>query len=225
MNVPVPPIFLFEYDIGRYEVMDGQQRLNTIVGYITNDFKLSGLKVWSSLNGKQYSKLPARIRRGLERAKISSIILLADVNAGETDPAIGDIRTQVFDRLNTGGIKLNAQELRNSLYSGPLNNLIVQLASGRPFTDAWGIPAHEEHIGEDGTIGDKLRMNSLYAQMKDCEIVLRFLAFRNEENIKGSVRTILDRFMEENRRASEEAIEAYKFSFDSSFELAIEVFG
>ncbi len=68
-------------------------------------------------------------------------------------------------------------------------------------------------------------MNSLYAQMKDCEIVLRFLAFRNEENIKGSVRTILDRFMVENRRASEEAIEAYKFSFDSSFELAIEVFG
>ena len=69
MNVPIPPIFLYEYDIARYEVMDGQQRLNTIIEFYNNEFPLFGLNVWSSLNGKRHKQLPSRIRRGLDRAK------------------------------------------------------------------------------------------------------------------------------------------------------------
>ena len=109
MNVPIPPIFLYEYDIARYEVMDGQQRLNIIIEFCNNEFPLFGLNVWSSLNGKRHKQLPPRIRRGLDRGKISSIILVTDLSI-ETDAAIGDLRAQVFDRLNTGGVKLNAQK-------------------------------------------------------------------------------------------------------------------
>lgn len=224
MNVPVPPIFLYEYDIGRYEVMDGQQRLSSVIEYFNNEFSLFGLKVWSSLNGRRFSQLPARIRRGLERAKLSSIILVS-VTGGKPDPAIGDLRTQVFDRLNTGGEKLNAQELRNCLFSGPMNDLIVELAGNRRFTDVWGIPSHEENIGEDGSITDTLRQNSSYKQMKDCEIVLRFFAFREEQNIRGSVRAILDRYMEQNRIPSEEEIRSYRDDFIRALELNVEVFG
>ena len=108
MNVPIPPIFFYEYDIARYEVMVGQQRLNTIIEFHNNEFPLFGLNVWSSLNGKRHKQLPSRIRRGLDRGKISSIILVTDLSI-ETDAAIGDLRTQVFDHLNTGGVKLNAQ--------------------------------------------------------------------------------------------------------------------
>ena len=45
MNVPVPPIFLYEASISRYEVMDGQQRLNAIVEFLENEFALSGLEI------------------------------------------------------------------------------------------------------------------------------------------------------------------------------------
>lgn len=224
MNVPVPPIFLYEYDIARYEVMDGQQRLNTVIEFFSNDFPLSNLKVWSALNGKRLNQLPARVRRGLDRAKLSSIILVTDTGA-ENDPAIGNIRTQVFDRLNAGGVKLNAQELRNCLYSGSLNNLVVELGGNRCFTDVWGIPPHEENIGEDGSINDKLRQNPLYSQMKDCEIVLRFFAFRKEANVRGSVRAILDRYMENNRNLPEEIVDEYRTAFIKSLQCNIDIFG
>lgn len=224
MNVPVPAIFLYEFDLNRYEVMDGQQRLSTILEFYSNEFKLTGLSVWSSLNGKQYSKLPPRIQRGLDRGKLSSIILISDASI-ENDPAIGDIRTQVFDRLNTGGVKLNAQELRNCLFSGPFNEMVTESAADRRFTDVWGIPPHEEHIRDDGYIGDLLRQNSLFNQMKDCEIVLRFFAFRKSKDIRGSVRSMLDRYMGDNRFASKEIIDELRTRYFNALELAIEVFG
>ena len=90
-----PTDIFYEYDIARYEVMDGQQRLNTIIEFYNNEFPLFGLNVWSSLNGKRHKQLPPRIRRGLDRGKISSIILVTDLSI-ETDAAIGDLRTQVL---------------------------------------------------------------------------------------------------------------------------------
>jgi hypothetical protein len=61
MNVPVPPVFLYEEDLSRYEVMDGQQRLNSIVEFYSNRLKLSGLEEWDGLNGKTYADLPPRL--------------------------------------------------------------------------------------------------------------------------------------------------------------------
>lgn len=46
MNVPVPPVFLFESELSRYEVMDGQQRISALVDYINNKYELAGLEVW-----------------------------------------------------------------------------------------------------------------------------------------------------------------------------------
>jgi uncharacterized protein with ParB-like and HNH nuclease domain len=46
MNIPIPPIFLYERDLAKYEVMDGQQRLSTIRAFFEDQFKLQGLKKW-----------------------------------------------------------------------------------------------------------------------------------------------------------------------------------
>ena len=103
MNVPVPPVFLYETELGRFEVMDGQQRLNSIVDFMQNRFKLTGLKTWAALNGRNFSELPPSIRRGLERAKISAITLMSDTSdSGENSL---DLRAQVFERLGSGPIK------------------------------------------------------------------------------------------------------------------------
>jgi Protein of unknown function DUF262 len=223
MNIPVPPIFLYEVDLNRYEVMDGQQRLNTIIEFYENNLTLKGLVTWSVLNGRTYSKCPPRIQRGLDRRRISANVLLAE---NISDPVQADfIRRTVFERLNTGGQPLNHQELRNSLYSGPLNNLLIELAGGKLFDRIWGIPPYEDHYRkEDGYIDAELAANKRFKRMKDCEIVLRFFAFRDTTRIKGSVRNILDTYMKLNKDLEPGDIQGLRERFSKCLGIAHAVF-
>lgn len=223
MNIPVPPIFLYEKTLGKFEVMDGQQRLNAISEFWSGNFELEGLKIWAALNGRSYAKLPPLVRRGLERAKISAITLMSDTSGGD-DNSI-ELRAQVFERLNTGGERLNAQELRNSLYSGTFNDMIISLSKERPFTSSWEIPDHEENTLADGSVTEELKDNVLYKRMTDVEIVLRFFAFQKDENISGSVRSMLDTTMKSNRNMTDEGIETAKKQFRDTLALARDVFG
>ena len=222
MNVPIPPVFLFEYDLNRYETMDGQQRLNTVVDFYNNRFKLTGLKTWTDLNGRTYSDCPPRIQRGLDRRRLSATILLAeshgDVSNGQ------DVRHTVFERLNTGGQNLNAQELRNCLYSGPFNDLIVELAGNRLFDEVWEIPPYEDHIRGD-QINSNLREHRLFKRMVDCEIVLRFFAFRRQSRLRGSVQSILDNCMQEYRNITPTEVDAFRDLFLTRLDLAQKIFG
>lgn len=213
MNIPVPPVFLYETDLSRYEVMDGQQRLNTILEFYENNLKLRGLETWSALNGYTYGKCPPRIQRGLDRRRLSATVLLAE---NRDNSRQGDsIRREVFERLNTGGLSLNAQELRNSLYSGAFNGLLIELAGHRLFDEIWGIPPYEDHYrGEENFISPQLAENKLFRRMEDCEIVLRFFALRDTGKIRGSVRRMLDRCMEANLEATQEEIDAYRKLFE-----------
>lgn len=52
MNIPIPPIFLYEYEFSKYEVMDGLQRLTAIKEFYDDKFPLEGLEYWKELNGK-----------------------------------------------------------------------------------------------------------------------------------------------------------------------------
>ena len=223
MNVPVPPVFLYEHDLNRYEVMDGQQRLNAVLEFYNNELKLTGLETWKVLNGFTYAKCPPRIKRGLDRRRISATVLLAENASEESDRDF--LRRQVFERLNTGGQQLNAQELRNSLYSGPFNDLIVDMAGVELFNNIWGIPSYDEHYDrEEGFIDSELAANKLFKRMTDCEIVLRFFAFRRKGKIKGSVRKILDTCMKDLRNANEEQIEEMEDAFLENLETAKQIF-
>lgn len=223
MNVPVPPVFLYEVSLGSYEVMDGQQRLNAIVEFLQGRFELTGLKIWPSLNGRTFARLPPMVRRGLERAKVSSITLMSDASASTGDDM--DLRAQVFERLNTGGERLNPQELRNSLFSGSFNRLIVDLAKREDFTSAWDIPSHNEHTRSDGTPDEVLRENNFFKRMLDVEIVLRFFAFRDDALISGSVRSMLDGTMKSLRGSDEASIATMRTEFVDALVTARSVFG
>ena len=223
MNVPVPPIFLYEHDLNRYEVMDGQQRLNTIIDFYLNKFSLRGLEYWSALNGFKYSDLPSRAQRGLDRRRITATVLIADQS--QTAEQISELRKQVFDRLNTGGQKLVAQELRNCLYSGPFNELIIELAGLPKFNDMWGIPRYRDNIRNDN-VTDRLATNTLYKRMTDVEIVLRYFAFRKtKSSIRGAVKRILDQVMIENVSAPPSLIEEMRADFIRDLSLVNDVFG
>ena len=141
INIPVPPVFLYENEFARYEVMDGQQRVSAILDYFDNKFPLRRLEMLTSLNGKRFHDLPRQIRAGLERRSLSAIILLKE--SAPSQDAIVQLRRHVFERLNTGGIRLNAQEVRNCVHAGSFNNLLLELSRHELFTSMWDIPARE----------------------------------------------------------------------------------
>ncbi|MGD9863407.1 MAG: DUF262 domain-containing protein [Pseudodonghicola sp.] len=225
LNIPVPPVFFYEADAARYEVMDGQQRLNAIRDFFAGDFALSGLKVLKPLNGLRYTKCPPRVKRTLDRATISAIVLLMESEAERPSAGqftITDIRRLVFDRLNTGGRQLNAQEIRNALNPGALNRCIINLSRHERFTEVFGIPAYTEDDEEDYYENPKRQKNILYASMRDCELVLRFFALREPDNIRGSMKSMLDRAMEVD--LTEEQAEELAVDFIDRFQFLYELF-
>ena len=179
------------------------------------------MTTWRVLNGRTYDECPPRIRKGLDRRRLSATVLLVENRESSTEGF--DVRRTVFERLNTGGQNLNAQELRNCLYSGRFNDLIIQLSGEAPFTKVWEIPSHEDNI-RSGQIGGELRENRMFRRMADCEIVLRFFAFRRPSHLKGSVRSILDNCMSRYQDLSESRIEALGKRYLTRLDLATSIF-
>ena len=164
LNIPVPPVFLFESDAARYEVMDGQQRLNAVREFIAGDFALSALPVLKPLTGLRYYRCPPRIKRALDRASISAIVLLLE---SETERSPGrlsltDVRRFIFDRLNTGGTKLNPQEIRNAINPGPFNKTIIELTRFDLFTEVFDIPPYVEADPNEYYENPERQKNGLY---------------------------------------------------------------
>ncbi len=213
LNIPVPPVFLYESDAARYEVMDGQQRLNAVREFLAGDFALAGLTVLKPLNGLRYSRCPPRIKRALDRASLSAIVLLleseTEKNTGQL--SLTDIRRFIFDRLNTGGTKLNPQEIRNALNPGPFTKVIINLTREELFTKVFDIPPYFETDPNDYYENPDRQKNSLYATMGDCQLVLRYFALKDPANIRGSMKSMLDRAM--GTSVSEQQGEALKVEY------------
>ncbi len=202
--------------------MDGQQRLVSIIDFYNNKLKLRGLKAWSDLNGLTYKELPPRLKRGLDRRRISAVTLLAE-SAAPKDLSFTDIRREVFEQLNTGGTTLNAQELRNCIYGGPFNDLVVKLARSPRFCRMWGIPAHATSVSLARL--EKLQKNDLFSKMADCQIVLRFFAFRENKYVIGSVKSMLDNTMKRYRQADSHKIKEFQKIFTSRLSIIRTIFG
>ena len=221
LNIPIPPIYLYENDAARYEVMDGQQRLNAIREFHSGQLKLKSLRILRRLNGLTYSDCPQRVVRALDRASVSAIVLLleSDQSHPKTPNATpNDLRRRVFDRLNTGGINLNPHEIRNAMNPGPLNEALLRMSRLPVFTTAFRIPPYDRSDEENE---ERIR-NTLYSKMADCELALRFVALRDESNIRGAMRDMLDRAMEQD--FSEQAADALVEEFGERLEFLTELF-
>jgi len=210
MNIPVPPLFLFEKDYNQYEIMDGRQRLEAISDFLENKYALTGLEFWPELQGKRFADLPGTIQRGLLRRTLNAVVLLAETS--RSDETV-DIRLVLFRRLNTGGVKLNPQELRNALYPGLFNKALHDLSRNDLFCDLWNIP--KRTTNEDEQPPAALQRNTLYRTMMDCELVLRFFGIRDviAGNANGSLRQIFDRTMERYSSLNTNQVELLKTEF------------
>ena len=216
MNVPIPPIFLYEIDYSLYEVMDGQQRLTAIHDFYKGKFELEGLEYWQELNGRNYQNLPEQVQKGIDRRYLSSIILLQETAKSKEEAEY--LKQIVFERLNSGGEKLTAQETRNALHNGKFNRLCIKLSENDPFRKMWYLPLESE--GED-----KLLESESYRKMEDVELVLRFFAYRHIENLKSPVDKFLDEYLKQANNYSDETIENLENIFQETIQLIYSILG
>lgn len=205
MNVPVPPIFLNEDDFGKYSVIDGKQRLSAIHEFITGKLSLKGLLVFKDLNDSNFFDLPIEFQNSLKiRATVRAIIILRQSDK--------DIKYEVFQRLNTGGVKLNAQEIRNSAFPGLLNDKILDLSEDKSFHKIMGIKSKTK--------------SRIYQEMKDAELVLRFFALKDTfSNYGGGLKNILDNYLDNNQSLKKEKVNELEIEFKETLEIVQKVFG
>ena len=200
LNIPVPPIYFAEREDSVLEIVDGHQRVKSIVRFISNEFALSGLGILSEYMGARFHKLPPNEQRHLLTRTLRAVVL-----GRESHP---NMKFEVFERLNTGGIALNAQELRNSLYRGSLNRTLHKLAAQCKTFRA--------------LIGTKTPRR----RMVDEELILRWFAMRdNLRNYKPPLKRFLNEYMDANKRRSEAWLEEREEHFDSTMNLTYDVLG
>ena len=216
MNVPLPPVFLYEYDYSKYEVMDGLQRLTTIYDFYSGYFALEGMGYWKELEGKKYDELPEEIQKGIDRRYISSIVLLEETAKSQEEAE--ELKQIVFERLNSGGEKLTAQETRNALYNGSFNQLCIKLSKNEKFRKMWNIPL-------EGDTEEKLLNSEAYRKMDDVELVLRFFAYRFLDDFSGTVETFLDAYLKQANTFSEATNQELEKLFNDVVEIAYALFG
>ena len=167
MGLPVPEIFVFVQEPAPGErtqkqlVIDGQQRLRSVFGFFEGklpdgrDFRLTGVD--DRWEGKQYDDLEASEQNTL----LTSVLRV--VNIEQRAPKGGDSIFQIFERLNTGGTTLTAQEIRNSSYHGPFNKMLVEVNNNPMWRSIFGTPQPD-------------------ARMRDIELIARFLALHERAN-------------------------------------------
>jgi Protein of unknown function DUF262 len=215
MNIPVLPIVLYEVRYNSYEVIDGQQRLTTLHDFYHNKFKLIGLDFWTELNDLSYSELPSQIKAGIDRRSISTITLITESAADPEEAAL--LKQIAFERINTGGVKLSKQEVRNCLLSSDFNDLLFRLSRNSIFTKAWGIPSHDDD--------PELIDNNLYKKMEDIELILRFFALRHASKFKNGKIDFLDSYMRKTTTFKQEDIDFLENIFSKTIELANLIYG
>lgn len=217
MNIPIPPIFLYEYEFSKYEVMDGLQRLTAIKEFYDDKFPLEGLEYWKELNGKKYSELPQEIKSGIDRRYLSSLILLKETANSKTKA--DEMKQLVFERINSGGVKLEYQESRNALYSGNFNDLVITLSRNEYFCKIFDIPISEEETEE-------LANNTMYKTMADVEMVVRFFAMRYLDEYEGiTLKVFFDKFTDSANKLSQSVLDAYQHVFEQTIKLVFDIYG
>lgn len=184
LDIPLPVIYLSEEKDGKEYVIDGQQRLTAFFSFIDgqfpdgSDFKLTGLKVFTELNRKMFKEIDEELQDKIRYCKMRTITFKRESEA--------DLKFEIFERLNTGAVSLNDQELRNCIYRGPYNKLLKELSEDIDFRYLLGLKNPDK-------------------RMKDVALVLRFAAFYHFTylNYKPPMRKFLNNDMEKYQHISE----------------------
>ena len=173
LGIPVPPIFVYQDDSGVWEIIDGLQRLSTVL-QLTGDLKgdqaeqlgplvLNGTRFLQSLNGKRWKETSPEADDGIGQTlqiEIKRARMRVEILKAESDIAA---KFELFQRLNTGGANLSDQEVRNC----------IAVSLNRDFYD-WLISCSNEAP----FVRTTSQTDTALAAQGGVELALRFFAFR-----------------------------------------------
>jgi hypothetical protein len=154
IRIPLPTFYIDTRNEDQWVVIDGLQRLTTIFDYMDDEFKLINLDYLKHLNGKKWKDIGRKYQR-----KIEKFSLLCNLVRPNTPSRIA---SNIFQRINTLGTKLEIQEIRNAMFRGKSTTLLKDLAQSEEFV----------HI-----ITQK-RVKGYSKRMEDHAIILRYLSFK-----------------------------------------------
>lgn len=213
LGLPVPSIFLSMASDGRQLIVDGYQRITTICdfqnGVWSSDGQICRLVNTNKINarwrGKCFIDLSDEDRRRFKAYSIHAIIF--EQKTPQNDSGL----YQIFERINTSGKSLNAQEIRNCVYQGKMNTLLLRLNNNEKWRSLFG---------------DK----NENARMLDLEFILRFFALStssilNCTNNSISLKKTLNDFMSQYVECDDDIIENMAKTFNQCIDFIYDNIG
>jgi len=177
LGLPVPGIFLVKEPSGRLLVLDGHQRLYTLKAFydgVINGVEYRLANVQERFVGKRYKELDLEDRRRLDDSIIHATVIRQDQPTDDQSSIY-----VIFERLNTGGVNLQPQEIRVALYHGELVRVLRVLNDNADWRKLFGNKAK---------------------RLKDMEMILRFFAFfYYSDKYRSPMKDFLNRYMASNR--------------------------
>ena len=207
LRIPIPAFYFYENEDGKYQVIDGQQRLTTIKEFVDGKFRLTGLEyLGKDYNKKRFENLDTKYAQRIYRTQIAVNIL----DARSPRNVIYDI----FRRVNTGGMNLNPQEMRNAICKQEVRDFLIKSTKNKNY-----LVATRKRVKDD-------RMDSQ-------ELVLRFYAFYKaydyEKNILhydySNIAAMLDEAIEDLNKMKPEGRDELFQRFDLAMRRSYEAFG
>jgi hypothetical protein len=195
-------MFYLDGTIKPWRVIDGLQRLNTIVSFLSNEFKLKSLEYLEKDCEDLYFKdeqFPGFLKERILNAELTAYV----ISPGTPE----DVKYNIFQRINTGGLKLNGQEIRNAIFKGKPVQFTKELAAAEIFKKA-----------TNGKVTPR--------RMIDREYVNRFIAFQvfNYEDYSGKMDLFLSEALFDLYHRSELDMNEIKDLFGLSMHRAFQIF-
>ena len=201
LRIPLPVFYVAANQNDNWAVVDGLQRLTTIYDFVKDEFPLSGLEYLKALENKTFSDLDRSLTRRIEETEL----VINVIQPGTPD----EVMINIFKRINTGGVPLTRQEIRNALNKGPVREFLRRLAASNAFNEA-----------TDHSVRDD--------RMDAQEMVLRFLAFHMKpwtDYKSNDLDAFLNQTMRQINDSSEDARKELESTFNKVNVAAMTLFG
>ncbi|KWE60139.1 DUF262 domain-containing protein [Burkholderia sp. MSMB2157WGS] len=200
LGIPVPSIFMATNADATWEIVDGVQRISTLVHFMSEGevlgrvnrstpLKIKDLEKLTEFNDQTYKTIPKSLQLMFQTRPIRVTVL--------NDKSDLNVRFDLFERLNTGGVSLTNQEIRNCIFRGQFNDQLKKLAKLPDFLTAVRLRESEY---QNGTAE---------------EYVLRFFAYlEKREEFDHSVKGFLNDYMKVNsaKKISPTSVNLFKAS-------------
>ena len=216
IRIPIPAFYFDATDDSKWLVIDGVQRLTALARFIIDEqtlkeqypelelLKLCDLEFLTDFNGKTFDELERTYQRRINETQVTVYTI------EQGTPA--DVKYNIFKRINTGGLPLSKQEIRNALNAGEATQLLADLARSDAFLQI-----------ASSSIQDKRGL--------DQECILRFFAFTlfPDTGYTEYERLGFDRFLNDTmahiNKMPLDKLDKLEKTFKKAMNAAYEIFG